>query len=157
MSFWSSLLRQRYYLRFSKRIRWTGYTKPMESEYFTEKELHGLRNDFKAKLIVARKKTIELDPDKKGVPFRISSGYRTPENNKSVIGAVPDSSHIKGLAVDVRVYSGREVAIIVQGCYSAGIYRIGFYVDKDFNLIHLHLDDDRDKPTPTIFVKQEQN
>lgn len=125
--------------------------------YFIEKEVRGLKDEFIAKIVVARKKTIELDPLRRGIPFRVSSGYRSLAKNESVIGAVPDSSHIKGLGLDVRVFSSTEVAIIIAACQAAGIWRIGIYVNDLYEPIHLHMDIDPDKVTPCIWVKKEQN
>lgn len=129
----------------------------MKLEYFTDKEIKGLTHEMVVKLILARRKTLEIDPDKKGIPFRITSGYRSPEKNLSVIGAVPDSAHIKGLAADMRVTSSREVAVIVQACFEVGINRIGIYINDAGEPIHLHLDIDREKISHVLFVKKEQN
>ena len=35
-----------------------------------------------------------------GIPFRINSGYRTPEHNRKV-GRNKSSSHLRGLACDI--------------------------------------------------------
>lgn len=35
-----------------------------------------------------------------GLTFRMTSGYRTPEHNKS-IGGSPNSAHCKGMAIDI--------------------------------------------------------
>lgn len=126
-------------------------------EFFEDAEVEGLSEPFIFKLVAARAKTIGLDPDRKGVPFRITSGYRSPEKNKSVIGAVPDSSHTRGLAVDLRVYSSREASLIVQACYAAGIDRCGIYVDNSWQPVHIHVDCDPDKISDVLFVKKEEN
>lgn len=141
-----------------RRFSWTGYKKPMSKyEFFEDSEVEGLNDSFVLKLVAARKKTIELDPDRKGVPFRISSGFRSLEKNKSVIGAVADSSHTKGLAVDLRVYSSREASLIIQTCYQAGINRCGLYVDNSWQLVHIHVDSDQEKISDVLFVKKEEN
>lgn len=126
-------------------------------EYFTDAETEGMDEKFMAKLVAARKKTIELDPDGKGVPFRGTSWKRTPEKNQSVIGAVPDSSHLSGHAVDLQIFSSREAAIIVDSCAAAGINRRGLYVDSCWNPTHVHVDDDPEKIAEVLFVKREQN
>lgn len=141
----------------TKRFSWTGYLNPMPYDFFKEEEIRGLKPEFVVKLVSARRKTIELDPAKKGVPFRISSGYRAPSANQSVIGAVPDSAHLKGLAVDLRVYTSREASLIVQACYAAGIDRCGIYVDEFWQPIHIHVDIDPYKITDVLFVKKEKN
>ena len=130
---------------------------PPRLNYFKPEEVEGLDDEYAAKLDLARGRTIQIDPEKKGVAFIITSGFRTPEKNQSVVGAVPDSSHTKGLATDLRVDSSYQVAIIVEALMSVGINRIGIYVDKDFNPIHIHNDVDPDKPPYVLFIKQEMN
>lgn len=126
-------------------------------EYFTDEETEGMDEKFMAKVVAARKKTVELDPNKQGIPFRGTSWKRTPEKNQSVIGAVPDSAHLTGHAVDLRVFSTQEVAIIVAACIASGIPRQGIYVDSYWNPRHVHIDDDPGKVSPDIFIKKEQN
>jgi len=81
-----------------------------------------------------------------GVPFRISSGYRTPEHNKSV-GGVENSAHIRGYAADIRIDGYNEAAItrMIAALTLAGFTRIG--KARTF----LHVDDDPEKPTPAYW------
>lgn len=125
--------------------------------YFSEQEVEGLDYDYIGRLDLARGRTIELDPLKKGVPFIITSGYRSPEKNQSLVGAVPDSAHTKGLATDLAVHSSHEVALVVEALLSVGITRIGIYVDESFQPVHIHNDVDPDKPPQVLFVKMEKN
>ena len=118
-------------------------------KFFTEDEVRGLNDDFVQKLEKAREIA--------GIPFIITSGLRTPEKNQSVIGAVPDSAHLKGLAVDLRVTSSRDAALIIDAAKAAGINRRGIYVDSYWNPRHIHIDVDPDKIDEVLFVKQEQN
>lgn len=117
--------------------------------FFSEKELEGLNDEFCQKLEKAREIA--------GIPFVISSGYRDAEKNKSVIGAVADSAHLKGLAVDLRVRSSREAALIVDAAKAAGISRRGIYLDSYFNPRHIHIDVDPDKVEEVLFFKKEEN
>lgn len=74
--------------------------------------------EFLARLEVARYNA--------GVPFRISSGYRTKAHNKEV-GGVPKSLHLKGLAADI-LYKDQEEAIkIIVGLSEAGMSFIKLY------------------------------
>lgn len=132
----------------SSNQRWT---------YFSDLEVEHLEPEYVAKLDMARAKTIEFDPEKRGVPFRISSGFRTPETNQSLIGAIPNSAHCKGLATDLSVNNSNEVFLIVSALLAVGINRIGIYVDKEFLPIHIHNDVDLEKPPQVIFIKQEMN
>jgi len=73
-----------------------------------------------------------------GVPFKITSGYRTKEHNAEV-GGVPNSSHLIGVAADIAVSSGSERYIILNALIRAGFKRIG--VAKTF----IHCDTDPNK------------
>lgn len=117
--------------------------------FFKDDEVVGLVPDFVQKLDDAREMA--------GIPFIITSGKRTRKTNESVIGAVPDSAHLKGLAVDLRVRSTKEVALILDACYEAGIKRRGIYVNSEWNPVHVHVDDDSAKVSPVIFIKREEN
>ncbi len=118
--------------------------------YFTEEEVAGLVSEFVAKLDLARKVA--------EVPFVIASGLRTPEKNQSVVGAVPDSAHLKGLAVDLALSDDGQLCKVIEGALSAGIHRIGIYFDRSEpkpRPTHVHLDDDPDKPAEVMWLKRE--
>lgn len=120
---------------------------PHEWKYFTAEEVEGLDDEFVAKLDQARHAA--------QTPFVITSGFRTPEKNQSVVGAVPDSSHLKGLAVDLLIENSHQVWQIVAGLLTVGINRIGIYVNKENVPTHIHCDTDPDKVPEVIFIKQE--
>ncbi len=96
------------------------------------------------------------------VKYIITSGKRTAGGNSVLKGAVPDSSHLTGLAVDLLVPGDAEFAAMMIGLAKAGFKRYGFYyvVDADPTTYipkHIHVDMDPSKPTPCIFSKKEQN
>lgn len=130
---------------------WTNKKKekqmPHDWKYFKPEEVEGLDDEFVAKLDQARHIA--------GIPFVITSGFRTPEKNQSIIGAVPNSAHLKGLAVDLRVENTHEVALICDAAKAVGITRRGIYFDKSLKPVHIHLDVDPDKVSDVIFPKQE--
>jgi zinc D-Ala-D-Ala carboxypeptidase len=109
----------------------------------------GLDNELLAMLDMAR--------DKAGVPFLITSGKRTVEDNKGLTGAVGDSAHLTGLAVDLSVENDNRLCLMIVGLVIAGFRRIGIYHDKDMTPRHLHIDIDKTKPQNVIFLKLEQN
>lgn len=77
-----------------------------------------------------------------GFPLVVTSGYRSPEYNEEV-GGVANSSHIKGLAVDLAAPTDDMKYEIAQAAISQGINRIGW--GRTF----IHLDIDKDK-TPNV-------
>ena len=123
--------------------------------YFKAEEVVGLDPEYVSKLDLARQKTIDLDPAAKGVPTIITSGLRSAEKNESVIGAVPDSAHLKGLAIDQAVHNSHEVYLVVASLMAVGITRIGIYVDGNGTPTHIHNDVDPEKVPEVIWIKRE--
>ena len=80
-----------------------------------------------------------------GVPWSINSGFRTKAHNDTLKNASPNSSHIKGLAVDISARSSAARFAIVKAALQVGITRIG--IGKGF----VHLDVDPDKPQGVIW------
>ncbi len=128
---------------------------PPEYKYFKPEEVVGLEPEYVAKLDMARAKTIDIDEVKRGFATVITSGLRSVEKNESVIGAVPDSAHIKGLAIDQAVSNSHEVFLAVAALIAVGITRIGIYVDANGTPTHVHNDVDPDKPQQVIWIKRE--
>lgn len=121
--------------------------------YFKDSEVMGLDRELVSMLDLAR--------DKAGVPFLITSGLRTPERNSMLTGAVSDSAHLKGLAVDLAL-SGSDHILnrILYGLYIAGFDRIGQYFSVEGKTLiphHLHVDIDKTKPSQVTFSLLEQN
>ena len=70
------------------------------------------------------------------IPFIINSAYRSPNHPLSVKN--PSSSHIKGLAVDIKATDNATRFKIVEALISVGFTRIGIadtfiHVDLDFD------------------------
>ena len=81
------------------------------------------------------------------VLYVLTSGMRCAKYNATIKGASPTSSHIKGLAVDIRFRNNYEKFRIVYGLMMAGFVRIGINEAKGF----IHVDLDEDKPQETLF------
>ena len=107
------------------------------SRYFEEINDGNMNLDFLAKLDKAREKA--------GIPFKINSAFRTPEHNAGV-GGKPNSSHLRGLAVDISVTDSRTRFIVLEALIKVGFNRIG--VAKSF----IHVDDDKEKSDRVVWV-----
>lgn len=96
-------------------------------KYFTEEEAYDLDPDLMKMLDKAR----ELA----GVPFKITSGYRTPEYEVAH-GRPADGPHTHRYAVDLRCRNSTERFYILKGLFGVGFVRIGVEAD------HIHADID---------------
>ena len=85
-----------------------------------------------------------------GVPFEITSGYRTPEYNKALLEqgykGSKNSSHTKGLAADIYAKDSFTRFKIVTALMIVGINRIG--IGNNF----VHCDIDQDKPQQVLWT-----
>jgi zinc D-Ala-D-Ala carboxypeptidase len=73
-----------------------------------------------------------------GVPFVVTSGYRTKAHNEKV-GGIESSAHTKGLAADIIADRGDRRFKILQACFAVGFQRVGIsekfiHVDNDHSL-----------------------
>ena len=80
-----------------------------------------------------------------GKPIKINSGYRTEARNKK-IGGVPNSSHLKGLAVDISCKNSKDRFALVKLFLKVGFTRIG--IASSF----IHVDVDKTKSQDLIWV-----
>ena len=79
-----------------------------------------------------------------GIPFRITSGYRTPSHNAYVGGVQAGlkskgSSHLFGYAADIACNNSSDREIILAAVIKAGFRRVG--IANSF----IHIDNDPDK------------
>ena len=105
------------------------------TKYFKEVE-YKMDTDFLAKLDKAREFA--------KVPFVINSAYRSPEHPQSIKN--PTSSHIKGLAVDIKTTDSRTRYKVLNALIHVGFNRIG--IADTF----IHVDDDKDKSQKVIWT-----
>ena len=110
------------------------------STYFKKIE-YKMDVDFLAKLDEARAYA--------GIPFIINSAFRTKEDNERIYKELKkpvntNSSHLKGLAVDIKATDSRTRFIILDALLAVGFSRIGVggtfihvdaSVDKDQNVV----------------------
>ena len=81
-----------------------------------------------------------------GIPFVITSGYRTVRHNAELKGSTPNSAHLSGRAADILALTGRDKWLIVAAAVRNGIRRIG--IGRNF----VHVDNDASLPNPTIWL-----
>ena len=105
--------------------------------WFKEDEVVGLDPRLVAMLDNARSVSM--------VPYKITSGFRSPEDNAGA-GGVSGSSHTKGLGVDLACDNSSYRFKMIVGLLTAGFTRIGVY-DK-----HLHADCDNELPQEVVWV-----
>ena len=79
-----------------------------------------------------------------GIPFIINSSYRSPDHPLSIKN--PTSSHIKGLAVDIKATDSKTRFKIVKALIQVGFTRIG--IADTF----IHVDLDLDKTQKVIWT-----
>lgn len=82
-----------------------------------------------------------------GVPFRITSGWRSKSRNERVGGKI-NSSHLVGKAADIACIDSRSRFIIVKALIEAGFNRIGINAGRGF----IHVDNDPAKDPDCIFL-----
>lgn len=117
------------------KFAWTGHKKKM-AQYFTNKEIEGLKSDVVYKLDRTR--------DLYGNPLIITSGYRDPIKNEKV-GGVKDSSHTSGLGIDLSCIGMENQIKLAWALGLAGFRRIGVYPR------HIHADTDSTKPQNVLW------
>lgn len=115
----------------------------MTKNYFSRKEescrccgCGGLVPDFRAKLNEAR----ELA----GIPFILTSAFRCEKHNQEVGGSIT-SSHLAGLAVDIKCTDAWSRFKILSALLEVGFQRIG--IGRNF----IHVDDDLTKSRGVIW------
>lgn len=94
--------------------------------YFKDDELKGLDLELCAMLDRARGLA--------GIPFIITCGLRTQEQNDSLPESVKDSAHLTGNAVDLACAESTIRFAMLRGLILAGFTRIGIYS------AHIHAD-----------------
>lgn len=100
-------------------------------KYFKDSEIVGLDIGLVQMLDRAR--------DFAGIPFIITSGYRSPEYEEGR-GRSTTGAHTTGKAVDLRCQDSRSRFLILKALFYVGFVRIGDEVDH----IHADICTDRD-------------
>ena len=99
-------------------------------KYFKDSEIKGLKPELVEMLDKAREIA--------GIPFIITSGFRTPEHS-TYVGGFANDPHTTGSAVDLKLKNKNDRFLIINSWIKAGGNRFGDEVD------HVHLDIDKTK------------
>ena len=93
---------------------------------------------------------LDLAREKYDKPIKITSGYRTKAYNEGLkkrgYKASPNSSHLKGLAVDIHCNNSKARFELVDILLDVGFNRLG--IANTF----IHADIDKDKPRNLIWT-----
>ena len=93
---------------------------------------------------------LDIAREKYDKPIKITSGYRTQAYNENLKArgykASKNSSHLKGLAVDIHCNNSKDRFVLVDILLDVGFNRIG--IANTF----IHVDIDEDKPTHLIWT-----
>lgn len=106
--------------------------------FFKEEEVKGLQSDFVKLLDIARCRA--------NVPFIITSGFRTEEENAR-IGGVKNSKHLTGEAVDLRIQAGMHTARIIEALLSIPFFEV--VIEKD----HIHVEFNEDLLISRFYIR----
>lgn len=99
--------------------------------YFPELDAR-MQESFMAKLIALREKC--------GFPMPVTSGYRTPEENKAVSTTGENGPHTSGRATDIAI-SGENAFKLVSFALAEGFTGIGIKQHGPMRGRYVHLDD----------------
>ena len=122
-----------------KGLRFTNYTTyNLDLKYFNLSEFDSPDEPGSgSKMNYAFIEKLDYARGNAGIPFKITSAFRTKARNQLVGGRV-GSSHLKGLAVDIAFNGSRDCYLIVEALLSVGINRIG--ISKKGRFIHCDVD-----------------
>ena len=117
-------------------------TKPTY-KYFKDNEVIGLKPELISMIDKARGLS--------NTPYKITSGYRSPEQNKKV-GGVSNSSHTKGLAVDLACTDNIKRTLILKGLYNCGS---DLFIEICKSHIHIDIDKSIHKLAQTMWANDD--
>lgn len=113
-------------------------------KYFSENEFNAVGcniSDMHPDLL----RLLDQTREKCGFPLRITSAYRTVEQNKAASGA-RTSAHLRGTAVDIYCCDSRTRFWVLRSALLVGFHRIG--IGQNF----VHLDVDTVNPPDVVWL-----
>tara|TARA_R110000824_G_scaffold68953_2_gene177765 strand:+ start:8149 stop:8544 length:396 start_codon:yes stop_codon:yes gene_type:complete len=107
----------------------------------------GLPGSGKEKMDINLLMILDNMRHRSGIPYKITSGYRSSEYNKK-IGGVKNSAHIQGKAADISATDSRTKYSIIEAALHFGIQRIGVAS----NFIHIDIQEETEKTTKILWT-----
>jgi len=98
---------------------------------------------------------LQLARDSYNHPMTITAGWRCREHQLELNPEVPNSSHTRGMAADVRCISSRENYEMAGAFRHGGFTRLGRYfqiVENRAQWTHIHIDSDPSLPEGVEWV-----
>ena len=118
----------------------------MKFKYFNYEEFNSPDLDDSGKKVSDELiSMLDVARKKYGKSISINSGYRTPEHNAKV-GGTPNSSHLKGLAADIKCVNSTDRFRLEGILREVGFKRIG--IGETF----IHIDIDKDKSQNVLWT-----
>lgn len=84
-----------------------------------------------------------------GVPFRITSNYRTKEQDIALAGFAGAHTEIPCTSFDIAASNGKQRFAIIKALFEVGFPRIGVNVKNN----HIHVDNSQILPRMVFFVE----
>lgn len=108
----------------------------MDLKYFKFEEFDSpdLPNSGSANMCPKFMEMLETARGIAGIPFIITSGYRTKAHNKSI--GSKSTNHTTGRAADIAATNSRDRFLIISALLQAGFNRIGIDIKRKF----IHVD-----------------
>lgn len=107
----------------------------------------GLPGSGKEKMDINLLMILDNMRHRSGIPYKITSGYRSSEYNKK-IGGVKNSAHIQGKAADISATDSRTKYLIIEAALHFKIERIGVAS----NFIHIDIQEETEKTTKILWT-----
>ena len=107
----------------------------------------GLAGSGKEKMDINLLMILDNMRHRSGIPYKITSGYRSSEYNKK-IGGAKNSAHIQGKAADISATDSRTKYSIIEAALHFKIERIGVAS----NFIHIDIQEETEKTIKILWT-----
>ena len=115
-----------------------------ETKYFTKKGDPRINFDLVSQEALDK---LTLAREISGIPYKITSTYRTKEQDIALAGFAGAHTETPCTAFDIAFKNSKDLFLILKGLFTAGFIRIGV----NWNNNHIHVDDSKKLPNPVFF------